>query len=76
MRGRRVSRSICLAAVIVLAGLAPPVNAERATLAAPVPPRTVHGGSVGIHHMALPQRLVGQASLGSTGGICHGMIVP
>jgi hypothetical protein len=76
MHGRRISRSVCLAAVIVLAGLAPPVNAERPTRAAPMPPRTVHGGSVGMHHMALPQRLVGPASFGSTGGICHGLIVP
>jgi hypothetical protein len=78
MRGRRISRSVCLAAVIGLAGLTPPVHAVRATGAPPVSPMTVRGGNVGshfVHHMALPQRLVGQAPLGSTGGICHGLIV-
>jgi hypothetical protein len=79
MRGRRISRSVCLAAVIGLAGLTPPVQAVRATSAPPVSPMTVRGsnmGSVLAHHMALPQGLGGHAPLGSTGGICHGLIVP
>jgi hypothetical protein len=77
MRGRRVSRSVCLAVAIVLAGLAPPVNAVRATGVAPVSPMTVRGGHMGSHlehRMPLPERLVGRTPLGS-GGICHDPIV-
>jgi hypothetical protein len=78
MDGRRVSRSVILAAVIVLAGLAPPVNAVGATGGPPVTPMTVRGGNVGVHmvhHISLAQHLVGQGTLGSTGGICHDQLV-
>jgi hypothetical protein len=78
MRGRRISRSVCLAAAIVFAGLTPPVNAVRTAGDAPANPMTVHSGNMGsrmMHHIAVPQRLVGQAPRVPTGGICHDQLI-